>query len=442
MPISLPGRPLPPLGRLALALLLLTVPAAARLAAGESEPESVESLFAEALAAHEARDWARYRDRVERTAALLHDPSRLLYRLGSARLLAGDRAGALAALERMIGMGFYRDPRPDPEWGALAGDPAFDALLARLDALREPRERSSEAFRLSAGGMLIEGVAYDPKRRAWYLSSVDRRRILRRDERGRVVDFVAAGAAGLAAPLGLAVDADRRRLWVVSAGLPHARGLAADALDRSALYAFDLEGGRLLERIDAPPGKRLWNDLEIARDGTIYVSDPGSASIARVRPGAGVETLTEGAGLVSPGGLALSSDGRQLYVADWSNGLARVDPATGRLEWLPAPANATTLGIDGLRLRGASLIAIQNGVVPVRVTRFDLARDGRSIVSAEVLERAHRLYDEPTLGVLVGGDLVYVANSHWPRFGQDGAPPADGELEPAILLRLPLGEAP
>jgi len=410
------------------ATLLAQTPAA--------EPDRVEATFAEAMAAHEKGDWSAYRDAVERTVALLHDPTRLLYRLGSARLLAGDRASAIDAFRRMVDASFYRDPRRDPEYAPLLEEPAFRAELARLDALLEPLERSTELFRLPDGGALVEGVAYDAAQRTWYFSSVDARQILRRDAEGRIRELT--GAGDLAAPLGLAVDAGRRRLWVVSAGLPHARGLAADALDRSALVAFDLDSGRRVARIESPPGKRLWNDLVLAGDGTLYVSDVGAAAILRVRPDGAVETVIERAGLRSPGGLALAADGRQLYVGDWSQGLAVIELATGSLAWLRAPSSSTTLGVDGLRLYEGDLIAIQNGVTPARVTRFRLSPDGRAIAGATILERAHRAYDEPTLGVVVDGALVYVANSHWPSYGEDGRPRPGADLSPTRLLRLPL----
>ncbi len=398
---------------------------------------SADELFEQALAAQQAADWPRYRDLVEATVGRLPDPSRLLYRLAGARLLAGDRAGALEALRRQVDAGFDRDPRPDPVFAPLAEDPAFRAAIERMLALREPLVRSSEGFRLDRGD-LIEGIAHDPETGSIFLSSVRERRILRRTREGAVSEFVASGAHGLRGALGLAVDAPRRLLWVVSSGLPHAAGLAADERERSTLLAFHIDRGTLERRIDAPAGGHLWNDLEVAPDGTVYASDPAGKAIHHVRADGAVTTLVEGHGLRSPGGLALSADGALLYVADWVVGLAVVDVRSGALHWLAAPAAATTLGIDGLRLDGRGLVAIQNGVPPARVQRFALGPDGRSLAGAETLERAHPGYDEPTLGVVVGPDLWYVANSHWPKFGEDGALVAGAELSPTVVLRLPL----
>jgi hypothetical protein len=96
------------------------------------------------------------------------------------------------------------------------------------------------------------------------------------------------------------------------------------------------------------------------------------------------------------------------------------------------------LGIDGLYSVDGTLIGIQNGITPHRVARFALSGDGRRVVSVRVLERARPDYAEPTLGVVVGKDLFYVANSQWERFGDDGTIEAPDELRPPLVLRLRL----
>jgi hypothetical protein len=70
------------------------------------------------------------------------------------------------------------------------------------------------------------------------------------------------------------------------------------------------------------------------------------------------------------------------------------------------------------------------------VVRFTLGPAGDRLLGAEVLERAHPRYQEPTLGVLVSGALYYVANAQWERFGDDGR--VAESLERPVVLRLPL----
>jgi hypothetical protein len=103
------------------------------------------------------------------------------------------------------------------------------------------------------------------------------------------------------------------------------------------------------------------------------------------------------------------------------------------------PAGTTVLGIDGLRRQGNRLIAIQNGVSPPRIQSLELSPDGLSLVAAKTLDWNLPEWDEPTLGVVVDGALVYVATSHWPSFPGDPSAPTDTALlQPTAIRRLPL----
>jgi hypothetical protein len=425
-------------------LLASSASASAATATPAPAPDLAGAMqaFSGALEAKDRKEFTQYRAGIERAVELLPDPSRLLYRLAVARLLAGDTSGAVEAYRRQVDAGLFRDPRKDPELAPLLADPGFQEALVRLDALQTPVSASSVAFELPVRG-LIEGIAFDPKSGAYFFSSVAERKIYRRTKAGVVSEFVPGGGSGLLSPLGIAVDSGQRRLWIVSAGLPQAAGLKVGERNKSALLAFDLDTGAWQKTFDAPPGDRSWNDLELAADGSVFVSDPGAKAILRVKPDGGILTLLAGEEhFASPGGLALSADGRKLYIADWSNGLGVLDldkPGAAGFAWMRPPAGSTVLGIDGLRLRGNRLIAIQNGVVPPRILSLELAADGRALVAAKTLERNLPEWDEPTLGVLVDGELHYVANSHWPSFPGDAAAPIDTtKLSPTAIRRLRL----
>ena len=88
----------------------------------------------------------------------------------------------------------------------------------------------------------------------------------------------------------------------------------------------------------------------------------------------------------------------------------------------PAAVSLVTLGIDGLYWGGSnSLIAIQNGVSPARVLRLTLNGAGDGVTALEVLDR-HASASEPTLGVVLRDALLYVANSSWSDYNDEGAP--------------------
>ena len=57
---------------------------------------------------------------------------------------------------------------------------------------------------------------------------------------------------------------------------------------------------------------------------------------------------------------------------------------------------------------------------------------------AEVIDQHVDVADEPTIGTILGNDFVYVANSAWSKFDDDGHRAGGAPLRAPILLALPL----
>jgi sugar lactone lactonase YvrE len=296
------------------------------------------------------------------------------------------------------------------------------------------------AFQLADSALLTEGLAYDPRERAFYVSSVHRGKILRMTGEGRLSDF-AAIEGGRWAPLGLRVDERRRTLWVAAAAFPQTAAYQPADSGRSAVLRYDLRSGRLVGRYEVPADGRphAIGDLIVTRSGVVYATDSRAPVIYRIPAGGQrLERLVESPLLLSGQGLALTPDERTLYVADYARGVLRVDLRRRVVSEVAAADSVLALGIDGLYFHRGGLIAIQNGVTPHRVARLTLAPAGDRLLRAEVLERAHPSHAEPTLGVLVEDELFYVANSQWERFGEDGRIARPDSLRPPVVLRLPL----
>ncbi|MEO7083749.1 MAG: hypothetical protein ABI442_14870 [Gemmatimonadaceae bacterium] len=110
---------------------------------------------------------------------------------------------------------------------------------------------------------------------------------------------------------------------------------------------------------------------------------------------------------------ATTSDGRRLYLSDYSHGLLRVDLDSHRVIRLDDAPGSASLGCDGIVLYDGTIIAVQNGVTPARIMRFNLDASGTPIASASVLDQNISIADEPTIGTIAGHDFVYAANSQW-----------------------------
>lgn len=426
-----------------LALLLAATPSPA---ATPDAAARLRELQSAASAAHERRDFAAFLARTEEALRLRPGSPRLLYNRACGLALTGQAARALAALEELAARQLDFDLQADPDLASLRGLPGWAAVEARFVEVRRPRGEATAAFRLPAGPWLIEGLAHDPRTGRVFAASVRQRRLLLLSSSAgatQVADFVPPGRDGLLSPLALRADPARRRLWVTSAALPEGEGFEAAQAGRTELLSFDLDDGRLLQRLPVPgPGEHNLNDLELDPQGGLYLSDAASGQLWRLAAGGGGLTeLVPPGRLRSPQGLALSADGAVLHVADYSTGLFRLELATGRLEPVAGPETLALLGIDGLLRDGDGLIAVQNGIRPHRVVRLTLAEAGRRVGAAEVLAMGLPDLDEPTLAVAAGEQLYVVGRSQWAQLGGGHGPPPAG-LPPAVVLALPRNRHP
>jgi sugar lactone lactonase YvrE len=417
--------------------LIVALPA---LAAAQSDPV-VESRqhFRAAVEAYEAGDRAGYLEHAREAQVLRPAHGGVTWVLASALALNGDTAGAFRALRHFAALGYAGDLAADSDFAGLRGSEAYAELTRRLEENRAPVVASRVAFELPESDLLTEGIAYHAARDGFFIGSVRKGKILRVASDGRTSVF-AAVEGGRWAPLGLRVDERRGKLWVAAAALPQVAAYQAADSGRSAILQYDLRSGRLTRRYEPRGGEaHAIGDLIVTRSGDVLATDSRAPVVYRI-PARGdtLERFIQSPLLLSAQGLALTPDERALYVADYARGILRVDLAGRNVTLLQTADSVLALGIDGLYYHEGHLIGIQNGVVPHRVTRLTLSPRGERILEARVLERGHPRYQEPTLGVLVNGELFYIANSQWERFGEDGGIVDSAALERPVVLRLPL----
>jgi sugar lactone lactonase YvrE len=379
--------------------------------------------------------------------AAVADPTspRALYTLACAQALNHRAAATAATIDRLTALSSFMQLAKDADLDGVRKDPAVAAALERLSAVRRRVVGAAEVrFTLDDPTLLVEGLAYDPTSGDFFVSSVHRRRILRIGSDGQPRDFVPPGSNGLYGVVALRVDPARHLLWATSSALPEVEGISADERGHTAVHSFDLATGALVAKVELfePDQRHHFDDLVLDSDGQVYVSDGFGGAIYVVAPGGSHQVWLPPGVLASPQGLAWSADGRTLFAADYGRGLYAIDRATRAVRRLRSES-ATLTGLDGLVLdpRDGSLIATQNGVVPARVVRLTV--DGDRVRSQILVMNAPGL-TEPTLGTIVDGAFVFVANAQWDAFAAATATAAGGAAKhppragPTLVMRLPL----
>lgn len=421
-------------------LLAALLCAAASLAAAEGPPNP-RALMARARQAYDRGDRTAFLKDYEEIARLRPGDVWVLYNLACARALNGETAAALEALSDVAAHRVAMDLAGEKDFDSIRDNDGYGRVVAAMGALRKERidAGASVAFTIPEKVVVPEGVAYDPSTKAFFVASVNKGQVYRFRADGRISVFVPP-AAGRRSLLGVGVDPKRRTLWVVSETIPHMNGGKDDDPPDSALFAFDLDSGRLRRRYAPPPSAKPphFDDLGVAADGRVYVNDGFNPRIYTLAPGGdALETWFESDELGGTQGLAPTPDGRALYVSDYRD-LWRIDVASKKATRLAPPADLALNGVDGLVYAEGRLVAIQNGIEPHRVIALDLSSDGTRIARSRILVMNHPALDEPTLGTVVDGALYFSANNQGHLFRDAKKPPKAEDLKDAVVLRVPL----
>ena len=359
----------------------------------------------------------------------------LWFHLSRLRAELGERDAATAAMEKVneLGEGFLpsRGNGFEKVWGYVP----FQTVRSKMEARLARLDFAPTAFILDDHTLLPEGIAHDPHSRRFYVGSITQRKVMQVEPDGTVAEFAGA-AAKLDAVLGLAIDAPRRVLYVVSTSALTREG---EKTLRNAVLAFDVDTHRLLKRYDAPGAQQL-NDVAVAPGGRVFASDSASGAILEIAvkgPGPTREVVPGGR-IRGSNGLASSPDGKRLYVAH-STGLAVVEIASGEVRRVANDTRETVAAIDGLYEWQGQLIGVQNLTTPGRVILVTLSRDGASVERVQtLLSHHHNALDEPTTGAIARDGFYLLAATGVSHYNRDGVIERPDTLPAPTVVRIPL----
>jgi SMP-30/gluconolaconase/LRE-like protein len=364
----------------------------------EKEKEQIKGVLAEPADAAEVREQIAI---VEKLKTVVPDRGAVLFFLSTAKQHLGETRDALELLKECLKLREGFDPSGSPSFFGLKGTKEFDDLVADVRRDFPVVAQARATFVTEEKDLIPEGLAYDAKQNVFYLSSLNRKKIVKIDSEGRVADFVPADRYGLLPVLGIRLDPTDGTVWA---------NTFEDA-GRTELVHFD-SAGKLLDRF-APKdtAKHGFNDLVVRKNGEVILTDSLASQVLRFDPPSHAFTpLPIHRVLLYPNGIALADDDRSLYVAD-GVGVVKIDLADNSSRDVDPGPRRTIAGADGLYWRNGTLIAVQNGIGSPRVAVFKLSKDGNRVTQVTVLENRTHFTVLPTTGAIRGNDFYFIANS-------------------------------
>ncbi len=415
--------------------LILTLPllvCGAAAAQDLSLLDTSRQLRAETRAAAGVGDWEAARRTNEAALALQPGHAGLLNNALLIAGFAGDVEGQFLALERISGAGLAFDISDYGRADTLrTADPErLAALEAAFAAIAAPAGDARRVAEPPLKDALIEALAVDSETERLFLGSVADRRIYRVEPFAPEAFEVFAGEdEPVGSIFGLAVDRRHGRLYAAEGRIegitPAAEGEAVD----TALLAFDLETGALLERYTIEGAERI-GDVAV-RDGVVLATDAEAGRIYRLNgPRAQLELYAEDPRFESLQGV-VSTRGA-VFAVDYALGLWRIDPVERSAVLMPTPPGASLIGLDGMAVdRTGRVFVIRNGAAPVGVFELEFDIDNQLTVMRPVLTGDDRL-GEPVTVRLTDGRAFLISDAQWRFFEGEGADP-DARTDPLIL---------
>jgi hypothetical protein len=362
------------------------------------EKEQVKGVIAEPLDEEQVREQIAA---IEKLRNQVPDRGAVLYLLATARQHLGETREALALLKECLALREGFDPVGSAEFFGLKGTKEFDDLVVRVH--RDFPEVSSArlAFLTEERDLIPEGLAYDPKRKILFLSSLNRRKIVMMDARNKTSDFVSGKVHRLLPVLGIRLDPIDDSIWAAS----------FEEAGSTELLHFDSSGVLLGRFSPTDASKHGFNDLVVRKNGEVIVTDSLSNQVIRFDARTHrFEQIKLNRPLFYPNGIALSDDDKTIFVAD-SLGLITMNLAEGTCRDIDPGVRTTLAGADGLYWYKGNLLAVQNGIGSPRIALFQLSRDGNRVVKTTVLENRTHFTVLPTTGAISGSNFYFIANS-------------------------------
>ncbi|HZI30119.1 MAG TPA: hypothetical protein VFD64_18250 [Gemmatimonadaceae bacterium] len=346
-----------------------------------------------------------------------------------------DTATVLDALTRYADLGLGRNLTADTALARYLSLPAFRDVAARHAAQWAPITRGRAIMVLPDSTFFPEGMDVDTRTGLFYVTSIRHRTIAELTPRGDYIrELLPRSGVGLGAILGVRADPQRGVLWVTMSGIPQMEGYQGSDSLVHALLRISLPQGEIDGRWDLPvtAGSHTLGDVGIGPLGDVFLSDSRDPVLYRLpADGGGLQPISHPL-FRSLQGVAPAAGARVVFVADYSHGILKVDVISGEVTRVADAPGSTSLGCDGLTWHDGALIAVQNGVIPPRVMRFELDSTWTRFVRADVIDRNLPTADEPTMGTMVGENFVYVANSQWEKYDEAGG------LRRGAMLRKPV----
>ncbi|MES2746824.1 MAG: hypothetical protein V4648_00505 [Bacteroidota bacterium] len=369
----------------------------------------IKALYNQSVEAYKSKDYPLFLKLNKQMDSIRPSHPTVSYNLAAAYSLNKMHAEAIAALQRLIVMNNATAFEEDADFEFIKASTDYKKLVALKATQNNEIATSVEKLTLSEKDLHPESVLYLEKQKLWLASSIRNKKIVTFDSKGVCTDWF---TDVLYSVFALKADWSQKYLWVSTSAMPVMKGFTKEMDGQNQILKIEISSKKVVKSYSMQ-GKHVFGDLVVARNGDIYISDSVEPLIYKIADDKLFLWKDLKGEAFNLQGLTFNNDESKLFVADYLKGVCVISMKDTSSSWLQFPEGTTKKGIDGLVHHKNTLIAVQNGSVPIRIVKYQLNTDNNQIVGFTVLDNNREIFNEPALATVSKGKLYFFANSPW-----------------------------
>lgn len=380
--------------------------------------QTQKEVYQQSINAYKSKDYTTFLELTQQLDSIRPFHPTYTYNLAAALALNGKEKEANMVLQKVVLMNHTTAFEADDDFKSIANSEGFQQVLMLKKKQEQIISNSIKMVSLGEKELHPEGLEFLSKSNLWLASSIRKRKIVSFDSKsGMCSDWFTDDQ--LYAVFSIKKDCSQRFLWVATSAIPEMEGFSADLDGKAAVLKIDIKTKKVVQRFEMK-GNHVFGDLYVTKSGEVYVSDSNKPIIYKIQN----DVMTEWIALENEAynlqGITMNADESKLFVADYLKGISVIAVKDQSRQWLTFPEGTIGKGIDGLCFYKSSLIAVQNGVKPIRLVQFDWNEEQNTITEFRIIDHNRVEFNEPALATIVKNKLYFFANSPWQAYDKDG----------------------
>ncbi len=380
--------------------------------------QTQKDVYQQSINAYKSKDYVTFLNLTQQLDSIRPFHPTYTYNLAAALALNGKEEEAISVLQKVVLMNQTTAFETDDDFKSISNLKGFQQVLMLKRKQEQTISNSVKIVSLSEKELHPEGLEFLTKSNLWLASSIRKRKIVSFDSKtGTCSDWFSDDQ--LYAVFSIKKDANEEFLWVATSAIPEMERFSVDLDGKAAVLKIDIKTKKVVQRFEME-GNHLFGDLYVTKTNEVYVSDSNKPIIYKIQNDVMTEWISLEKEAYNLQGIALNTDESKLFVADYLKGISVIELNDKSRQWLIFPAGTIGKGIDGLCFYKSTLIAVQNGVKPIRLVQFNLNNEQNAITGFRIIDHNRAELNEPALATIVKNKLYFFANSPWQAYDTNG----------------------